>query len=377
MEYLDLVKNVKICKVTMNDGTIIDCARVPLENIAVIDSIIPGVQNSISAISGSLESVAKYGKTPLFTAIGDSTKYMRSNTGAVLSSVKNTSGKIAGQPGFKEISSLTKEGMKLGKAIGEVIPYVAIAVMAIDVGLKVVMHKEQIRAEEIAEYKKYQKENEHHLNNLWNVVKDYTLSMNNHDWCSANIKTINEAFNYADNSFIDLEKMAKGKKSIKKELVFSMKKALDVYSFAYLLKIMHVIEINKYKGYVDNAYQSINEKTKIFNTIYAKCYQEQQIKNKNHNKALSATQLRHKTGKDIAIRATADVIFAGIPELISLGSKGVGKKVKKSDKEIMECLVQCKESGNPFLECIRNTQMVMERPNLVLRDDKYLYYQAS
>ena len=49
---------------------------------------------------------------------------------------------------------------------------------------------------------------------------------------------------------------------------------------------------------------------------------------------------------------------------------------KKNDATIAR-LDACKQNGNPFAECIKNTSDLLLLKKPVLRDEKYLYYQVE
>ena len=372
----ETIPDNQIEEVRMNDGAIIKCKKVPLTSLENMDVFLTGVKDGLNLANNSLSYIASCGGTPLYSAVGDVSTYMRNKEGNILSSSVNSKGKITGQPGFQE-SGLTKEGLKAAATAAKLIPYVAIAVTIIEISTKIVMHQKEIKANQDAFYDRHCEINEDSINNLWQVINDYTLAKNDEAHRIADLGIIKTSFNEANNSFIKLNKNSKDKKHISDHLVYAMKTALDVYSFAYLLKIMYS-KVEDFSGYIENAINDIKEKTEIYEKIFDKCYQ-QYLTYQKRNKDLSNTvEFKNKdpNTKDIAKRVTFDLATGGVSEIGSLISKGKNKKGTKTDS-IIKKLDMCKNSGNPYIDCIENAYAFIECKNKVLRDDKYLYYQVD
>ena len=155
-----------------------------------------------------------------------------------------------------------------------------------------------------------------------------------------------------------------------------MKTALDVYSFARLLNIMYA-KIDNTAELIEESLKSIEEKTQTYNKILEECYTQHSESQNKHNKALELTQFNNanKDKKHIITRIALDIATAGLTEFGSLSSKRIGKVVKQKDEQIIASLDQCKKANNPFVECIRNADDLLMLKKLVMRDDKYLYYQ--
>lgn len=380
MKYKTILKDVPkndIEVVAMNDGTEIKCKKIPLTTIGNMDTFLTGIKDGMNLTTGALNFIATCGSTKLYSAVGDASTYMRNSSGNLLSASVGANGKISGQPGFQELE-LAKDGAKVATSIAKVIPWIAIAITVVEVGTKIIMNQQQIKANQIAFYDKHSEINEDNINNLWQIINDYTLSKQDEAHRTADLVIVKNAFNEANNSLRKLTKEAAKSKKINDHLVYAMKTALDVYSFAYLLNIMYA-KVEDCSEYVEKALQDIKEKTDIYNEIYDKCY-EQHIKDQEkQNKVLKNTQYNNadKSKKNILIRAGADFLTGGLAELGSLGSKGLCKKIQADNKTIIAKLDSCKQSGNPFADCIENASELLLLKKPVFRDDKYLYYQVN
>lgn len=378
MKYEALVKTVpenNVELVTMNNGDVIKCKKIPLATIDNMDMFLSGVKDGLNVATGALGFIATCGGSKLYSAVGDASTYMRNSSGNLLSASVSSSGKIVGQPGFQEVG-LAKEGLKAASTAAKVIPWVALAVTVIEVGTKIILNQKEIKAKQIALYDSYREKHEDHLNNLWTVVNEYTTLKADDGNRTANIVRINNAFDDANNSFRKLSKDAENNKKINDHLVYSLKSALELYSFAYLLKIMHA-KVEDCGEYIEKAIEDINEKTKIYEEIYDKCYQQYIDSSAKHEKALKATQYQNDDKKNIHKRVIFDILTGGTAELVSLGSKITGKKVTKDDENIIKALDSCKNEDNPFLDCIENASELILLKKPVFRDDKYLYYQID
>ena len=380
MKYEALIKDVpqdEIVTVTMNDGSLIKCKKVPLSTIDNMDNFLTGIKEGLSLANGALGFIATCGATKLYSAVGDASTYMRNQSGNFLSASVGANGKITGQPGFQQVE-LAQQGVKAATTLAKAIPWITLAVTVIEVGTKIVANQEHIKAEQIAKYDKYCEINEDNINNLWQAMNDYTLFKGDEAHRTANILRINNALDESRNSLRKLSKDATQSKRINEHLVYAMKTALDVYSFSLLLNIMYA-KVDSTTELIEDAIKNINEKTKIYNDVLDKCY-AQHIDSKNkHNKVLTNTQYDNasKNKKDIALRATLDLLTGGLTELGSLGSKQIGKKVQNKDETIIASLEECKNYNNPFAECIENAGDLILLKKPVMRDDKYLYYQVE
>ena len=380
MKYETILKDVpinEITNVTLNDGNVIKCKKIPLATVGNMDSFLTGIKDGLNLTTGALSFVATCGSAKLYSAVGDATTYMRNSSGNLLSASVGSNGKISGQPGFQELE-LAKDGAKVATSIAKVIPWIAIAVTVVEVGTKIVMNQQQIKANQIAFYDKHSEINEDNVNNLWQVINDYTLSKQDDAHRTADLVIVKNAFNEANNSLRKLTKEAAKSKKINNHLVYAMKTALDVYSFAYLLNIMYA-KVEDCSEYVEKALKDIKEKTDTYNEIYDKCYEQYLKEREKQNKILKNTQYNNadKSKKSILIRAGVDLLTGGLAELGSLGSKGVGKKLQKENEEAIAKLDSCKQNGNPFADCIENASELLLLKKPVLRDDKYLYYQVD
>ena len=380
MKYETVLKDVsknEIELVTMNDGSVIKCKKVPLATIENMDSFLTGVKEGISLTSGALSFIATCGSSKLYSAVGDASTYMRSSSGHILSASVGSNGKIVGQPGFEEME-LGKQGVKAATTVAKVIPWVAIAVTVIEIGTKIVMNQQQIKANQIAEYDKHLEVNEDSMNDLWQVINDYTLSRQDDAHRTADLVIVKTALKNANNSFRKLAKEADNVKKINDHLVCAMKTALDVLSFSYLLNVMYS-KVDEYSEYVEKALGDINEKTEIYNRIYDECYKQYSESFKKQNKIFKNTQYDNsdKNKKTILKRGLIDLATLGLAEVGSLGSKGLEKKMQKSNDATIARLDSCKQSGNPFAECIENANDLLLLKKPVLRDEKYLYYQID
>ena len=380
MKYETLVKDIpqnEIEVVTMSDGSIIQCKKVPIATVESMDVFLSGVKDGLNTANSALGFVATCGSTKLYSAVGDASTYMKSKSGNILSSTVNSKGKITGNPGFQEVE-LAKEGSRVATTVGKAIPWIALAVTVIEVGTKIVLNQEEIKQKQLAMYNKYCEINEDNVNNLWQALNDYSLSKHDEAHRTADLVTIKTAFNEANNSFRKLDRDLSKSKTINDNAIYAMKSSLDVYSFAYLLKIMYS-KVDDLAEYIDNAIKDITQKTEIFESTAEKCLIQQKEKSEKHNKVLTNTQYDNndKSKKKILFRAGLDVLTLGLAELGSLGSKEIGKKVKQVDADIISKLTECKNSGNPFLDCIKNANKLIMLEKPVLKDDKYLYYQIN
>ena len=373
---IESIPDNQIEEVKMSDGNIIRCKKIPLSSLEEMDLFLSGIKDGLNFVSGNLNYIASCGSTPLYSAVGDVSTYMRGKNGNILSSSVDSKGKITGQPGFQE-SELTKEGLKMATTAAKVIPWVAIAITVIEVGTKIVANQKQIKADQMAYYDSLCEINEDNINNLWQVVNDYTLAKSDEAHRSADLVVIKNAFNEANNSFRKLSKESKKNKQIDDHLIYAMKTALDVYSFSYLLKIMYS-KVDDFSGYIENAINDIKEKNEIYGIVFEKCYNKY-LKIDNRNKEI-LKQMQFNNGnpskKDIAKRVAYDIASGGVTELVSLGTKSATKNGTKVE-EILKQLNMCKNTENPYIECIENAYAFIEQKNKVLRDDKYLYYQVD
>ena len=380
MKYDAIIKessNNPIEEVKMVDGSIIKCKKVPLATVESMDTFLVGVKKSLDHTEKALNYIATCGDKKLYAAVGDASTYLKNKQGHILSSSIDEKGKITGQPGFKEIQ-ISDKGVKAATGMAKAIPWVALAVTVIEVGTNIIKNQKAIQAEQIAFYDKLSEINEDNINNLWQVINNYTLSRQDDAHRTADLVVIKTAFNEANNSFRKLSKEASNNKKINDHLVSAMKTALDVYSFSYLLNIMYS-NVEDCSEYVNKALEDISGKTEVFNAICDKCYNEYIENSKKHNKLLENTQYNNsnKSKKALAARIGVDVLTGGLAELGSLGSKQVGKKVQKDDEEIIKKLEKIKQSDNPFLEAIKNANQMLLLEKPVLKDDKYLYYQVD
>ena len=379
MKYELLAKELSKCEietVKLNDGSLIKCKKVPLATIDSMDNFLIGIKEGLNISNSALGYIATIGSTKLYSAAGDASTYMRNKSGNLLSASIGRNGKISGQPGFQEVE-LAEKGAKAASKIAKAIPWVAIAVTVIEVGTKIVANQSRIRQEQIAIYEKYSEINEDHINNLWQAMNDYTLFKGDEAHRTANILRINNALDESRNNFRKLLKDASKNKKIDERLIFALKTALDVYSFAHLLNIMYA-KVDNIPELIDNALKNIEERTTSYNELLERCYAEHIDQKYRHNKGLEKTQFDNSTKdkKKIAGRVALDVLSLGVTELVSLTSKGIEKKVKTKDKEIITALEECKNANNPFEECIRNADDLLLCNKIVMHDDKYLYYEA-
>ena len=379
MKYEALVKDIsnnEIETVKMIDGSLIKCKKVPLATIDTMDNFLVGIKEGLNISNGALSYIATIGNTKLYSAVGDASTYMRNKNGNLLSAAIGSNGKISGQPGFQEVE-LAEKGLKVASKMAKAIPWVAIAVTVIEVGTKIVANQSRIKAEQIAIYDKYSEINEDHINNLWQAMNDYTLFKGDEAHRTANILRINNALDESRNAFRKLLKDASKNKKIDEHLVFALKTALDVYSFAHLLNIMYA-KVDNIPELIDDALKNIDERTSSYSEILERCYVEHVTSKDKHNKVLEKTQFDNSTTdkKKIATRVALDFLTLGATELGSLGSKGIGKKVQQKDQEIITSLEECKKANNPFAECIRNADELLLCNKIVMRDDKYHYYEA-
>ena len=379
MKYEALVKDIsqnEVETVQLNDGSLVKCKKVPLSTINSMDDFLVGVKEGLNIANNSLGFIATIGNTKLYSAVGDASTYMRNKSGNLLSATIGNTGKISGQPGFQEVE-LAEKGVKAATTIAKAIPWVAIAVTVIEVGTKIVANQSRIKAEQIAIYEKYSEISEDHINNLWQAMNDYTLFKGDEAHRTANILRINNALDESRNVFRKLLKDASKNKKIDEHLVFALRSALDVYSFAHLLNIMYA-KVDNIPELIDDALKNIDEKTNSYNKILERCYAEHIDSKYKHNRTFEMTQYDNsdKSKKKIAKRVAIDILTGGLAELGSLGSKGIEKKVKQKDNSIIAALDECKEANNPFVECIRNADELLMCNKIVMRDDKYLYYQV-
>ena len=159
MKYETILKDVPINEienVVMNDGSIIKCKKIPLETLNHMDSFLTGMKDATSIAGAGLGFIATCGTTKLFSAVGDPSTYMRSG-GRILSSSVNSSGKITGQPGFID-TGLGKEGMQAASSAAKALPWIGLAIMVVETGVKIVMKQQELKANQIAIYDNYLKE---------------------------------------------------------------------------------------------------------------------------------------------------------------------------------------------------------------------------
>lgn len=382
MNYEAILRDIptnEIVDVTLDDGSNIKCKKIPLETLDYMDTFLTGMKNATNTASSALGFIATCGTTRLYSAVGDVSTYMKSH-GRILSASIGPNGKITSQPGFVD-TGLGKEGMQAASAAAKAIPWIGLAVMVVETGVKIVMKQQELKASQIAIYDKYLKDMEKHANNLWTVVNEYANAMKDEAVRTANYVIISNAFNDANNAFKDLVKDSSKAKRISDHLVYALKGALDLFSFAYLMKIMYInkAKIDTFPDYLDAARKDIESKTQTYNEILEKCY-EQAVRNKEkHEKALRGTQYNNaaKDKKSILKRIGLDVVSGGVTELVSLGSKLAGKGVNKDDALLIENLEKCKAEENPYAECIEKVSLLTTQENTLFRDDEFLYYQTA
>ena len=380
MKYDVLLKDVKpneVVEIRLNDVTLVKCQRIPLSTIKSMDSVIGGMKSVLNITNSSLSFVATYGHQKLFTAVGDPSTYMKKGDGTFLSASLNKDKQIDSQLGFREVE-LVKDGAKVAMKIGKIIPYVAIAVTVIEVGTKIFLQQKEIKNQQVAHYKKIYEINEDSINNLWQSLEDYTYFNSDEAHRTANIIKINHALDEARNSLGKLYQDGLNSKRIDENLVYAMKKALEVYSFAHLLILMYS-KVDDFSNYIENALKNINEKTLEYNEVLEKCYNQYIEDEKKHHETLKNTQFNNasKDKEDIAARVVLDTISGGVTEVISLGSKAISKKVTEKDQEAIKRLNECKNKNNPSLDCIENAEDIILLKKPVFKDDKYLYYQID
>ena len=216
MKYEALIKDVpqdEIVTVTMNDGSLIKCKKVPLSTIDNMDNFLTGIKEGLSLANGALGFIATCGATKLYSAVGDASTYMRNQSGNFLSASVGANGKITGQPGFQQVE-LAQQGVKAATTLAKAIPWITLAVTVIEVGTKIVANQEHIKAEQIAKYDKYCEINEDNINNLWQAMNDYTLFKGDEAHRTANILRINNALDESRNSIRKLTKDATQSKRI-------------------------------------------------------------------------------------------------------------------------------------------------------------------
>ena len=362
MEYKNLLEKVpenEIVSIEMDDGTPIKCKKIPFDVINMMEDIFPGIKDAVRFTGANMQSVANLAGKPLFYAVGDVSKYVKKD-GVYLSSTRGANGKFDGQPGF------ANAGIKAGFAAGKFIPYVGIAIAVIEIGFNIVKRQKQIKAEKIEVYKNYQKELKEHINNLLVIADEYTISIADNPTRAANIAVINNAFLFANNTFAHMNDDANANKIIDEQIVYTMKMALNLYSFAKLLKIMFakVEDIN----YINSSLNDILEKTDTFNMIFDKCYKQYTEKREKRDKNYKATQFKNNSA-----RIALDVATGGLSELVNLGSKTEQKNLETS----INNLNNCKQVDNPYIECIERVSNIVEQKHLVLFDEECLYYQVS
>ncbi len=378
MKYEDLVKTVpqnEIETVKMNDGSLIQCKKIPIATIDSMDSFLTGVKDGLNLANGSLSFIATCGKTQLYSPVGDVSTYMKNKDGNTLSASLNKKHRIESQPGFRK-TGLAEQGVKTATNIAKVIPWMALTVTVIEVGIKIVINQERIRAEQNDRYDKLYEKGEEDISNLWQAMEDYTTYKGDEAFRVANINRINLAQDNSRNNYNKLLKDASKSKKINERLVFAMKSALDAYSFSELLKLMYT-NVDRITEIAEKSLKNIEEKTIRYKDILEKCY-SQHVESRNRlNKGLEMTQFNNasKSKKHIAIRAVLDLASGGITEVGSLASKGIGKIAKPRKDKTIAILEEYKNASNPFVECIKNADDLLMLKKLVMRDDKYLYYQ--
>lgn len=373
---LTTIPDNQVVDVKMNDGTIVKCKKVPINTVENMDIFLTGIKDGLNIANGALNFIATCGNMKLYSAVGDVSTYMRSGNGNILSASVGADGKITGQPGFQE-AEFAKQGLKAATTMAKVIPWVAIAVTVIEIGTKIVMNQKQIKANQIAYYDKMSEINEDSINDLWQILNDYTLSKQDEAHRTADLVIIKQAFNTANNSFRKLAKEAAHSKKIDDHLVCAMKTALDVYSFAYLLNIMYA-KVEDCSDYVEKALEDIREKTKIYDETYEKSCEYYLKKCVKEKKFLDVIQFENKNPSkdDVAKRIGFNIASGGVTEGVSAISKLATKNGTKTEQSIKR-LDLCKESQTPFADCIENAGELLLLKKPVLRDEKYLYYQVD
>ena len=352
---LEKVPDSEIVSVEMIDGTTIKCKKIPFSAIEMMNDILPGMKEAVHFIGEGLSSVATYSGKELFYAAGDVSKYVTKSDGTFLSVTRGANGKFDAQPGF------VKAGLEAGKAaapFAKALPWVGLAIMVVETGTKIVLRQKQIKAEQIAVYENYQDKLDEHVNNLMVAANDYTISISDDFTRGANINIINNAFNYANNIFKKMEKDAESKKYIDEHIVFTMKSALNLYSFAKMLKIMFS-KVEDIK-YINDSLDDILEKTAIFDKVFEESYKQHLEKREKNNKLYKATQFKNESKQDKTKRIAIGVASGGVSELINYESK---KEQNKLDNTIKE-LDKCNHIENPYVECIENVSNVVEQKHM-------------
>lgn len=383
MDFNALIKNIddyEVVDAVLNNGKNVKYRKIPLSSIDNIESILDGVKTMTFGISAGSEAIARCGKTPLFYAVGDINQYVRRNdSGAFLGSTKAANGTFNGAPGFKE-SGVFQEGASVAHAIGTAIPYVAIAIAVIDIGLNIYRNKKQIQEEE----NKYFCQKNYELNKdkerLWRILDERCL-IDDEANRTSNIRDIDGIIDSSKTSFKDTLNYSKAKNIISDDILFTLKNSLDLYSFSTLLKVLFIkVSNDSMKEYLNKALENVNELNTKYSEVVTRKFKELVHKDSKNKDVQKATQFDNnkKDFLSILLRGGAAVLSGGVTELVSVGSKCGSAIVNKNMKKEIDKVEEYVNSKNEYLDCIKSISKLLEfNEKGLLTDNKNLYYRIS
>ena len=381
MNFDALIKKIddfEVVDAVLNNGETVKYRKIPLSLIDNIENVLDGVKTATFGISVGSEAIARCGTTPLFYAVGDINQYLkRGDSGAYLSSTRGKNGTIIGQPGFKE-SGIFQEGASVAHAIGTAIPYVAIAIAVIDIGLNIYKNKKQIQEEENRYFCQKNYELYEDKERLWRILDERCL-IDDEANRTSNIHDIDGIIDNSKVCFQETLKYSNTKKTITDDILFTLKNSLDLYSFSTLLKVLFIkVSDKSMKEYLNKASKNVNELNKNFGDVATKKYKElvhKDLKNKNVQKATQFDNNK-KDLVNILLRGGAAVLSGGVTELISVSSKCGGNIVNKNMKKEIDKVEEYVGYKNEYLNCIKSISKELEfNEKGVLTDSKNLYYR--
>lgn len=360
-------KDKELVEITFDDGGIKEYKKISKDSLLKMDTIIPGMKDILNIGTQNLETIAKLGKTRLFVALGDVSKYVRKDDGAFLSSTRGSNGHFDGQPGFMECG-YAKEGVALASKIAKAIPYVQIAVMVLEIGYSLLKNRKRLINEEKKTYAKYLDELDTDYRMLQQAIDDYYFLTDAASKAGYMDKAI-EIFVRAKKRF-DVMKETIGdlnskKAKISEDQLTVMQASLIVYSFSCVVKILY--SGTKCPDYVKDSQERIDELTKEYNSYAAKCLEITSRANakKEKNAKIATTVGLGLLGGTIG--AFVGGHFAG---------EGVAKKVETKSQKQNQRIREMQLVKNEYAECVSKLYLSLESKNPILLDNEYVYYPA-
>ena len=361
-------KDKEPVKVTFDYGQISEYKKISRDSLLKMDAIIPGVKEILNIGTQNLDAIAKLGKTPLFVAVGDASKYTRKADGTVLSSIKDAKGRFAGQPGFRE-SGFAKEGMTLAAKIGEAIPYVQIVVMVLEIGYRFLEGRKQLIDEEKKMYANHLDELDTDYRMLQQAMHDYYYLTDDASKAGYMGKAI-DIFVRSSKRFDDMKNIIgdlnSKKVKISEDQLRVMQVSLIVYSCSCVVKILY--SGTQCGDYIKDSKQKIDELTEEYNRYAKKCFEitSQNNAKKKKNAKIATTVALSLLGGTAG--AFVGAHFAGEGVSQKMGCKNQKQEGRIQGMRMVE---------NQYAECVSSLYLSSFSKNPILLDEEYVYYPTA